>query len=65
MSDDVFTETLNRFCGQMSEKIVYLAEQDDDAGIRTITAGLLDAIREAQANLELCAYECERMLARG
>lgn len=62
---DQFTEALNRFCSQMSEKVVYLADQDDDDAIRIITAGLLDAIRQAQANLELCAYECERMLARG
>lgn len=60
-----FTETMNRFCAGLAEKIVYCADQDDDAGVRLIVGAMLDAIRETMANLLLLELECERLLHRG
>lgn len=65
MSVDPFTETLNRFCNGMSEKIAYLADiSDDNEGVRLIAGQLLDAVRETVANLLLLELECERILHR-
>jgi hypothetical protein len=62
---DPFTDQLHRFCEGLSEKIVVCAEHADDQGAREVISLLLDAIREAMANLMLCELECERILRHG
>lgn len=62
---DPFTETLNDFCRRMSEKVAICAEENDQDGMETIVGALLDATREAIANLMLCELECERLLRHG
>lgn len=58
-----FSAALHRFCTGLCEHIA--SHLDDPAAARDCVGDLLDSIREAQATLLLCEFECERLLACG
>ena len=64
MTPDPFTKVLGSFCSGLSEKLIWLAEEETPETAQLVAGMLLDAIRETIAHLLLCEYECERILGR-
>lgn len=63
--EDVYSIVLGKFCQGLCEKIAILEEEHDWRVVEIVAGGMLDAIREAIANLLLCELECERLIHRG
>lgn len=62
--EDVYGQVLGKFCRGLCEKIAALEEEHDPRVVQLVAGGMLDAIREAMANLMLCELECERLVHR-